>query len=468
MFISEVLDSKERWETQRKIIESVRDNRNTFVKAAHGLGKTFTAKDVALWFLYTHYPAKVITTAPSYVQVEKLLWSEINKAHKNAKVRLGGRCTLTALNIEPEWFALGISPKIDSTDDGDRMTGFHSENMLIIFDEAPACNPKLWAIKETLMTSDNVKFLGIGNPVVDSGDFFEGFRSENVNAINMSIFDSPNFVINGITHKDHVLEIAQKSKEERDIILKGFQTPLKFLTTVKWSVERILDWGAESPMTQARVFGEFPTKSQDTCISYTALEQCSFIMPQIRHPKVLGVDVARYGSDFTFFIGYENGKEDYKKGWNGQDTVKTANVIKHLIKQGYEVIVIDDTGIGGAVTDQITHFVYESNLSTKIIPVNFASASDDELYDGIVTQMWFNTKKLIEEKQISVTDTGNMFAELSSRRYKLTHTGQFRIESKDDYKKRTGNKSPDEADAFILCQWGVVRRETREAGIRVI
>jgi phage terminase large subunit len=455
LFIQEALDDNPRWFKQTEIIESVRDNRNTYVKSCHGVGKTYTAKDVALWFLYCHVPSKVITTAPSWPQVEKLLWSEINNAHKTAKAKLGGSPLKTALNIDDEWFALGISPKIESDDDGSRMTGFHSPNMLIIFDEAPAVNAKLWEIKETLMTSEHVRFLAIGNPVVDSGHFFEGFRGGKVNAINMLIFDSPNFQTNKVTSKEDLLEISKLPFLQKEEVLNKMINPFKTLTNVRWAVDRLEKWGIDSPIFQARVLGEFPEKTEDTIISYSALERCKLTSPKVNQGKILGIDVARFGNDNTVFVGYNNGYQSVKKKWNGQNLVKTANEAKHLMKYDkYQRIVIDDTGLGGGVTDMLQEFKEQEGLRTEIIPVNFAESSNDEDYDGIVTEMWWNAKDLIESQSINVTDEGELFQELSNRKYKYTNKGKFKVESKDDYKKRTNKESPDEADAFILCQWG--------------
>lgn len=146
----------------------------------------------------------------------------------------------------------------------------------------------------------------------------------------------------------------------------------------------------------------------------------------------------------------------YKNKWNGQNLVETANVAKNLIRiQKYSIVVIDDTGLGGGVTDILREFIDENNYKTVIIAVNFAeSAVDEEQYDGIVTEMYFWTKELVEAQLVQTQDQGTLFAELSNRKYKYTNKGKFRIESKDDYKKRTTLLSPDEADAFVLCMWG--------------
>ena len=457
LFVKEVLDNNKRWSKQTEIIESVRDNRNTYVKSCHGVGKTYTAKDVALWFLYCFHPATVLTTAPSWPQVEKLLWSEINFAHANAKTPLGGMCKKTELFLDDNWFALGISPRIDSEDEAKRLTGFHNENLLVIFDEAPACHPMLWEIKETLMTSENVRFLGIGNPVEGHGHFFDGFSKKYVNSISMNVFDSPNFISNGILNIEDLVSLSELDLDKRELEFGKMLMPFSKLTTPRWAVERLEEWGVDSPLFQTRVLAKFPDKSTDTIISYSELESCIGINPTGKHAKTLGVDVARFGTDDTVFIGYGDYKQTCKERFNGQNLVKTANMIKAKIKnEKYKVIVIDDTGLGGGVTDILNEWIADSVIKgVTVLAVNFAQKSSFDEYEGIVTQMYYNVKDMLKDKEIQVVKDGRLFGELSSRKYKFTTKGKIKVESKDEYKKRTGSKSPDEGDAFILCAWGV-------------
>src|SRR5436190_17564012 len=64
---------------QRQIVRSVRNNRRTAAPSGHGIGKTFLAACIVLWFLFSFPGAKVLTTAPTWFQVENLLWREVRK-----------------------------------------------------------------------------------------------------------------------------------------------------------------------------------------------------------------------------------------------------------------------------------------------------------------------------------------------------------------------------------------------------
>jgi len=72
-WIREVLGD-DLWGEQAQIVESVRDTPETAVRSCHGIGKSFIAARTALWFLYTHAPSIVITTAPTDRQVRGILW----------------------------------------------------------------------------------------------------------------------------------------------------------------------------------------------------------------------------------------------------------------------------------------------------------------------------------------------------------------------------------------------------------
>src|SRR6266849_5303517 len=75
------------WGMQAKILESVALNRRTAVKACHSSGKTFCAADAVLWWITAHPDGIAVTTAPTWTQVEKLLWGEIRKSVAVSAIR---------------------------------------------------------------------------------------------------------------------------------------------------------------------------------------------------------------------------------------------------------------------------------------------------------------------------------------------------------------------------------------------
>src|SRR2546423_1673473 len=120
-FAKEVLGSTW-WERQRDVAASVAASRRVAVKSANGVGKTYLAADLALWFLYTHQPSVVLTTAPTERQVRHALWREIRRRFQTARIPLIGKMTTVMLEAGADWFAIGLA-----TNEADKFQGFHAE-----------------------------------------------------------------------------------------------------------------------------------------------------------------------------------------------------------------------------------------------------------------------------------------------------------------------------------------------------
>ena len=460
-FVSDFFKDVSLWTGQFEVLESLRDNETTLVKSPHGMGKTFTGAIAVWWFIMSHTPCKIITTAPSWTQVQKLLWGEVNALSASMRPSLEELgCTLNQmeLSFNSEYFAFGFSPGLTKEDPAKRITGFHSPHILVLFDEGPSCSEELWTYKATIMTGADCRFLAIGNPIKSYGSFYEGFNNPDNSRISLDIFQSPNFVANGVTSQKKLEKIIRMDPEERQALIKTFHNPVPGLSTVAWAVKMAApsEWDYGSPLYNARVLGLFPKTATDTVIAYSELEEARFLEPTVKTVKSLGIDVARFGDDATVFYGAKDGRQVCFEQWKGQDTVRTSRRIFALIRdEGYDIVVIDDTGVGGGVTDQVNDLIDESGIPCRVLPVNFAeSAGRDDKYADLPTELYFNTRDIIRRGEFQTQDVGRLFSQLSSRRFSYDAKARYKIESKKDYKKRTG-QSPDEADATVLCLYGI-------------
>lgn len=107
-------------------------------------------------------------------------------------------------------------------------------------------------------------------------------------------------------------------------------------------------------------------------------------------------------------------------------------------------ILIDDTGVGGGLTDIMQHRRYD------VVPINFhARAKDENLYPDTISECWFEVGKIVQE--ISCPNDKRLQSELANRKGFLDRKGRRMVESKKDYKKRMNGRSPDKADAFLLA-----------------
>ena len=158
----------------------------------------------------------------------------------------------------------------------------------------------------------------------------------------------------------------------------------------------------------------------------------------------VGVDVARLGGDRTVFVKRKGLKEIGRASFTKKRTTEVCDLLVNFIGADKDVLIkIDDTGVGGGVTDEMIARGY------SIIPINFgAKASNSDKYPNLISEAWFYLQSIID--QISIANDKDLLVELSNREWKMDSKGRRGVESKDDYKKR-GFRSPDLADATILC-----------------
>ena len=418
------------WSKQVEIMNSVRDNPNTIVVSANSQGKSWVSAAIVLWFLCTRKDAIVATTAPTYRQIISVLWAEVTKMYQNARFPLGGELTTGKLQLGPKWFALGI-PASEEV----RFQGLHSEDILVIFDEAAGIDPDIYTAASGNLTSERSRWLLIGNPTSPSGVFYDYSKNPNWNKITLSALESP------------AIEEPEK---------------YPFLATKKWCLEREQEWGKSSPMYQARVLGEFPVEGEDTLIPLSWIDAaCKRYMEKsgkdilVSQHAYIGLDIAAMGSDKTVCVTYRPNKVFPLKKAQG----KELSTVKHLvtgeaIALGKDLMQIttDDTGLGGGPTSDLRQLGY------PVLGINFAAKSQNKrFFRRLKDEIMFNTREVFRAGEIAIPPDEELISQLSSIKYRCDqNAGVFEIESKDEMKAR-GLKSPDCAWGLALALWGAKR-----------
>jgi len=158
----------------------------------------------------------------------------------------------------------------------------------------------------------------------------------------------------------------------------------------------------------------------------------------------VGVDVARMGDDRTVFKMRKGHREMATKTYTKLRTTEVCDKLERFIDYNKDVLLkIDDTGVGGGVTDEMMVRGY------KVEAINFgAKAYDEDKYPNLISEAWFYLATIID--RISLEMDTDLLMELTTRQWKMDSKGRRVVESKADYKKR-GFRSPDIADALIMC-----------------
>jgi hypothetical protein len=455
-FILNVLNT-DLWEKQKEIVEATFKHRRVAVKACHGVGKSYTCGKLVLAFLFRYYKAIVITTAPSWRQVTKLVWKEIRAAYKASSVPLGGMILPTKPELHimrDEWYAAGIS-----TNDPNKFQGLHEEHMLVIVDESAGVEEEMFVAIEGIITSDDTHLLMIGNPTSLSGSFFEAFKDPRTYRISISCFDTPNFTTFGITPAD----FENNTWEAK---INGRPMPYPKLITPEWAYDKFLRWKPGSAMYQSRVLGEFPDQENDTLIPYSWIERAVArwhdLMEKENHHKwntkeqEIGVDVARYGNDSSVIATKQGNlihKLDELVKFN---TVELSGKVLGVAQSKKTLsIKVDVIGVGSGVADIVrdAKLIYTVVADVNVAESPVETNDQDTKFANKRASLYWALREALDPKNpdaLALPDDDELIQELSSTRFKFNSKGKILIEEKDALKSRIG-RSPDRADAVMLA-----------------
>lgn len=454
------------WSKQREVLQSIQVCRRTAVRSCHDSGKSFIAARAACWWIACHPPgtAFVVTSAPTFPQVRAILWREINRAH--ARGALPGYCNQVEWMLENEIVAFGRKP---SDEDPAAFQGIHARYVLVIFDEACGIPLSLWDAADSLIANEGGRFLAIGNPDDPNTEFARICEpGSGWNVIGISAFDTPNFT----------------DEEVPDDI-----RPL--LVSRTWVEEKQRKWGVTSPVYISKVLGLFPEVSEDSLIPVSwvraAVERGrdgAFTLTSDDKNEI-GVDIARKGRNETVLYHRKGAVGRLHAVGRKRDLMYVCGMVVRAVREtGATKVKVDDTGLGGGVTDRLLEMQREGDFpkSCAVIPVNVGTKplSDDSAmrYFNLKAEICWQVRDLFEAGDISIDDDLDTQAQICAVRYSTNSKGKIVIESKDDLEKRlsdvggaTGDSlSPDRFDALVLafCEleeesgWDLLARKARK------
>ena len=439
------------WSKQKEVLNALAVNRRVAVKSGNGLGKGFCAAVAVLWFLHNHDSAIVLSTAPTFRQVRHVLWRQIHRLHRPVAAVLGGTMLDTRWELARDRYAMGLSAET-----ADQFQGFHSDNMLIVVDEAEGVSDEIYEAIEAVMTSSEPRLLLIGNPTTVSGAFRRAFYEERklYYPVTISALESPNVL--------------------------APEKAWPGLTTSQWVDERKETWGEDNPIYRARVLAEFPNQGEDTLFSLTDLERAARgVLPEsigpgsnpnskvvagaveassvqassVEHGRqpanaevVLAVDVARFGSDRSVILRRRGNHVEEIRTFQKLDTMEVAGWVIAAIKEFRpNRVFIDEIGVGAGVVDRLKeegHPVRGVNVARR--------ARQDDLFTNLRGEGFWRLRDLFATGRISIPNDNQLIGELAALRYSYDSRGRVLMESKEAMRRR-GLPSPDKADALMLA-----------------
>jgi hypothetical protein len=438
------------WSKQREIAESVRDNRRTAVKSCHNAGKSWIASRLCAWWLDTHPPGEafVVSTAPTYKQVHAILWEEIRAAAKKAAAKgkpLPGRVLQSDEWKLDDGTLIGFGRKPADTDEHG-FQGIHRRYVLVVMDEACGIPGQLWTAVEAITTNADCRILAIGNPDDPATEFAEVCKpGSGWNVIRINGLETPNMTPDLVAAQPSLAELFDRLGlgPSAEFVPEGLR-PL--MLDPEWVADKITRWGVESPRFTSKVLGDFPDIGEDVLIPPALIRAAQERECQPGPWSILGVDVARYGSDRTIIMLRRGPVARVVGDYAKQSTTETTGkVIAACREYHVDEIRVDGVGVGGGVVDQLVeqgHDVVDMQAG--------AAAIDSEHFANARAEWYWGLRERFEAGDIDLDPADDdLAAQLGAIKYKITSRGQVQIESKDDMRKR-GLPSPDRADALML------------------
>lgn len=404
----------------------VRGERRIAVRSGHRVGKTTTLAWLILWWMCTRFPQKTVATAPTQDQLFGALAAEtkawFSKLPAPVQECFEVQSEQIFMRPVPEDKQLPqksfVQFRTSRPDKPEALAGVHSENVLLIADEASGIPEQVFESAIGSMAGSAARMLLAGNPVRSSGYFFDAFNGAGA----------------GMWYHIHI------SSENHPRVDPDFVEMVR------------AKWGPRSNEFRVRVQGEFPLADDDTVIPADLADSAlNRDVAAAMVKEVWGVDVARFGSDATALARRQGNV--LVKEVEQRYSLDVMNVVG-WVKSEYDKlpdsrkpqeINVDVIGLGAGVYDRLR----EMNLPVRGINVSESPTIFDEQYLNQRAELWFTGRQWLNKRDCSLAGDKDLVAELKMPKYKHSSTGKLQVESKEDMKKR-GLHSPNKADAFLL------------------
>ena len=433
------------WEAQRDVMRSVARHRRVAVRSGHKVGKTTLAAAIALWYWCLVPRARVVLTAPTWRQIQEAVWHEVKRLYRRARVPLGGdlaESVGTGLRGPDGRQCFGFAAR-----NADAFSGISGPAVMYIVDEAAGVPDSIFEALEGASAARSARLL-LGNPTSQSGEFWRAFHRPALGYVTHAISseDTPN----ARTGRDVVPGLASREYVEQCRVA----------------------WGESSPLFAVRVRGEFAAGA-DACVVPRALVERAMVdeaeaASLVDHdaPLVLGVDVARFGTDATVIAPVRGNVALRALEVRGASGPAVAAAVVDVARerrapwQQRVTVAVDGIGVGASVVDALRARAHDG---VDVLDVNAAAAaSNPAVHRNLRTELWFGLRDWLASSAVVRDET--LADDVCSATYSFDAQGRFAVDAKDDQRARLG-RSPDRADALALAVYASRRGV---AAVRVV
>ena len=218
-----------------------------------------------------------------------------------------------------------------------------------------------------------------------------------------------------------------------------------------------VDLGVTSALYRSKWLAEFTSLDTDTIIPLDQVNLCLGNKVKSGYqdmPLRIGMDLSA-GGDETTLIAVRGNKLVEEVAFREKDTVLVADRMDAELKlllgdnKKHEFIFGDDGGVGRSILDMLRHKGWEVRRV-----LNQSRAIRPDSYLNRCAELWYNVKRLIEERIVRLDECSDRLREQLYTRKQEKANGKLELQEKKKAKAE-GLASPDRADAFVLAFCGL-------------
>jgi len=389
------------------------------IRSGHGVGKTAWLAWVIVHFVVTRFPCKVVVTAPTAAQLYDALAAEcrlwVGKLPDSVRELLDVTTDHIALKAAPK--EAFVSFRTSRDEQPEALQGVHSDNVLLVADEASGVSDKVFEAAGGSMSTRGAITILAGNPLRASGYFYSTHTvwSDRWACRRVACQDSSR------VDPAYPVEIAES-------------------------------YGADSNAYRIRVLGEFPKDDDDAFMPLYLVEAAmgrDITEPLQDVDEVWGLDCARFGNDKSALAKRRGFWVGPIKVWHGLDTMQLVGAVKAAWEDTPRLrrpraIYVDAIGLGAGVADRLRE------LELPAYDVNVSEAPGLQgPYAKLRDELWGRCKRWLERRNCRLPLDRALLTEMTVPKMLYSSTGKIKLESKDDMRARL-KWSPDRADALML------------------
>ena len=429
---------------QEDVINSVSQaSSRTSVASGHGTGKSDLASMIIFLFMMLYPNARIVIVANKIKQVRDVIWKYLKINYEQLEKRvpwLAKYFVLTETELYERtkkgvWFTSAKGFRLNQEES---LAGEHADYMLTIVDEACGVNDKAFGVLLGAQTGKDNRVLCLSQPIRQGGFFFD-------------------------TH--HNLASHNGGKWS-SLILSSMESPW---VTVEWVKEHLIMYGGFDAMEfQIKVLGRFPKHIDEMLLGRDECQAATKSKVELdddwgwvalcdvgngRDRSVINI------SKISGSLGAERKVKPHKVIEQKADMKALAfarSILAHVGTGTYPniTIVIDGDGIGDAVIQYLRLLMEEQDLDIPIQSINWGlpcfTKRQRKRFLNRRAMAAIYCRDAIQKGNHQLENHPKTIDQASKLPVYLNEAGQWKVESKENMKKKHQLPSPDRFDTHCF------------------